>query len=75
MLEGTLQGLFAALLARLLLALAYLALHGHLDAALAPRAGMKVSFLPPLLAIAIPVSGALLGALGSAVSIRRYLRV
>jgi cell division transport system permease protein len=74
-LEGTLQGLFAALLAMLLLALGYLALHGHLDAALAPLAGMKVAFLPPLVAIAIPVSGALLGALGSAVSIRRYLRV
>jgi cell division transport system permease protein len=74
-LEGTLQGLFAALLAMLLLATAYLALHGYLDAALAPLAGMKVAFLPPLVAIAIPVSGALLGALGSAVSIRRYLRV
>jgi hypothetical protein len=36
---------------------------------------MKVAFLSPLVAIAIPISGALLGALGSAVSIRRYLKV
>lgn len=74
-LEGTLQGLFAAVLAMLLLAGAYLALHGRFDAALAPLAGMKVAFLSPLVAIAIPISGALLGALGSAVSIRRYLKV
>ncbi len=74
-LEGTLQGLSAALLALLLLGGAYLALHGQFDAALAPLSGMKVAFLSPLVALAIPLAGGALGALGSAVSIRRYLKV
>jgi cell division transport system permease protein len=74
-LEGTLQGLFASVLALFLLGVGYLALRGHFDAALAPLAGMKVAFLSPLVALAIALSGAALGALGSAVSIRRYLRV
>jgi len=73
--EGTLQGLLASALAMLLLATAYLALRSHVDAALAPLAGMRVSFLSPLLVLAIVVAGAGLGALGSAFSIRRYLKV
>ena len=40
-----------------------------------PLAGMRVSFLAPLLVLAIVVAGAGLGALGSAFSIRRYLKV
>lgn len=73
--EGTLQGLFAALLALLILGAAFLALRTQVDAALAPLSGVRLSFLPPLLALAIVASGAGLGALGSAVSIRRYLQV
>jgi cell division transport system permease protein len=74
-LEGTLQGLVAALLALLILGVAFVALRTQVDAALAPLAGMRLSFLPPLLVLAIVATGALLGALGSAVSIRRYLKV
>lgn len=74
-LEGTLQGLLASALALVILAASYLALRGQIDAALAPLSGMKVSFLPPLLVIAIVLAGAGLGALGSAFSIRRYLKV
>jgi cell division transport system permease protein len=73
--EGTLQGLFAAVLALLILGVAFLALRTPVDAALAPLSGMRLSFLPPLLALLILASGAGLGALGSAVSIRRYLQV
>jgi cell division transport system permease protein len=74
-LEGTLQGLLASALAMVILAASYLALRSQVDAALAPLAGMRMSFLPPLLVIAIVVAGAGLGALGSAFSIRRYLKV
>lgn len=74
-LEGTLQGLVAALLALLILGTAFMALRTQVDAALAPLAGMRMAFLPPLLILGIAASGALLGALGSAVSIRRYLKV
>lgn len=74
-LEGTLQGLLASALALVILAASYLALRGQIDAALAPLSGMKVSFLPPLLVVAIVLAGAGLGALGSAFSIRRYLKV
>jgi cell division transport system permease protein len=74
-LEGTLQGLCAALLALILLGIGYLGLRGQVDAALSPLSGMRVAFLSPLVALAIPFLGALLGGLGSAISIRRYLRV
>ena len=73
--EGTLQGLFAAVLALAILGAAFLALRTQVDAALAPLSGMRLSVLPPLLALAILAAGAGLGALGSAVSIRRYLQV
>jgi cell division transport system permease protein len=73
--EGTLQGLLASSLAMLILTAAYLLLRGQVDAALAPLAGMKVSFLPPLLAIGIVLAGGVLGACGSALSIHRYLKV
>lgn len=73
--EGTLQGLLASFLALAILGAAYLALRSQVDAALAPLAGMRLSFLSPLVVLAIVVCGAGLGALGSAVSIRRYLKV
>jgi len=74
-LEGTLQGFFAALLALLLLALAYLALRGEIDPALASFAGVRLVFLPPLVAIALVLGGAAVGALGSMLSVRRYIAV
>jgi cell division transport system permease protein len=74
-LEGTLQGLVASLLSLLLLAVLYFALRGQIDAALSPFSGTRLSFLHPGFALAMLAAGALLGALGSAVSIRRYLRV
>ncbi|MDB4973713.1 MAG: Cell division protein FtsX [Myxococcaceae bacterium] len=74
-LEGTLQGLFAAVLALLLLLIAYLSLREQLDATLHAFAGMQLVFLPPLMAVSLLVGGASVGALGSAWSVRRYISV
>jgi cell division transport system permease protein len=73
--EGTLQGLLASSLAMLILIVAYFLLRDRFDAALAPLAGMRLSFLPPLLAVGIVIAGAVLGAFGSVISIHRYLKV
>lgn len=73
--EGVLQGLLAAFLAMLILGIAFLALRSQVDAALAPLSGVRMSFLSPIAVLGIVLSGAGLGALGSAVSIRRYLNV
>ena len=73
--EGTLQGLLASSSAMLILGVAFFLLRGRIDAALAPLSGMRVSFLPPLVALAIVVGGGVLGAFGSAISIHRYLKV
>lgn len=74
-LEGTLQGLVSAVLSLVILVVLYLTLRSQVDATLGPLTGMHLSFLSPLLAFGIVVAGALAGALGSAVSIRRYMAV
>ncbi|MDB4988071.1 MAG: Cell division protein FtsX [Myxococcaceae bacterium] len=74
-LEGTLQGLFAALFALLLLLVAYLALREHVDATLHAFAGMQLVVLPPLMAASLLLGGASVGALGSAWSVRRFISV
>lgn len=75
LIEGMLQGLIASSSAIVILTVAYYSLRGQIDAALAPLAGMRVSFLPPLVVVGIVLAGALLGAGGSVLSIRRYLKV
>ena len=74
-LEGTLQGLVSASMSLVILVVLYLTLRTQIDATLGPLTGMHLSFLSPLLAIGIVLAGALAGALGSAVSIRRYMAV
>ena len=74
-LEGTLQGFFAALLALGLLLCAYLLLRERVDATLHTFAGMQLVFLPPLMALGLLAGGASVGALGSAWSVRRYISV
>ena len=74
-LEGTLQGFFAALCSLALLLTAYLALRGEIDPSLASFAGMRLVFLHPLVVLALLLGGALVGALGSALSVRRYIAV
>jgi cell division transport system permease protein len=74
-LEGAMQAAAAALVSMLLLLVAYLALHGTLEATLSAVTGVRMSFLPPLTVLAVILGGAAVGALGSALSLRRYLRV
>lgn len=75
LLEGMLQGLSAALLSLTLLAVAYLLLKPHVDATLASFAGVRLVFLQPVMSLALVLGGALVGALGSALSVRRYIAV
>ncbi len=72
-LEGMFQGFASALLAVLALLVGYLALHEPVDATLAALTGSRVVFLGAWTLVALLVGGALIGAIGSAVSVRRYL--
>lgn len=74
-LEGLLQGLCAALFSLLLLVLAYVALQPRVDAMLSAFTGTELVFLQPLMWIGLLVGGALVGALGSAFAVRRYIAV
>lgn len=74
-LEGTLQGLASATLSILILVVLFLTLRSQVDSTLGPLTGMRLSFLSPLVVLGIVMAGALAGALGSAVSIRRYMAV
>lgn len=73
--EGAVQGLLSALLAMTMLALAFFALREHLDGTLAALAGIRTAFLSPAMALGVLGAGMLAGALGSALSLRRYLVV
>jgi cell division transport system permease protein len=74
-LEGAFQGFAAAVLALLTLGLAFVALSGRVDEALAALAGVRSVFLSPGAVLALLVGGGIVGALGSALSVRRYLTV
>ncbi len=74
-LEGMFQGFASALLAVLALLVGYLALHESVDATLAALTGSRVVFLGAWTLVALLAGGALIGAVGSAVSVRRYLSV
>jgi cell division transport system permease protein len=74
-LEGALQGFLSAFVSVLLLLFAFLILRGQVNATLVPMIGMHLNFLSPLLVLAVLLSGTLTGALGSALSIRRYMSV
>lgn len=73
--EGALQGFLSAFVSVLLLLIAFLLLRGQVNATLVPLLGMRLSFLSPTLVLAVLVSGTITGALGSALSIRRYMAV
>lgn len=75
LLEGTLQGFCAALFSLSLLLALFLGLRVELDRVLLAFAGVRLVFLPPLAALALVVGGAMVGALGSALSVRRYVAV
>jgi cell division transport system permease protein len=73
--EGAMQGFTAALVAMATLLALYLGLHERVDVVLGALAGVHVAFVSPLVAIGILLLGGMLGAMGSAVSLRRYLGV
>jgi cell division transport system permease protein len=73
--EGTLQGFVAALLSLGLLLAVYLLLRGQVDQTLTSFAGVQLVFLTPLMVLGLLAGGALVGALGSALSVRRYIAV
>ena len=74
-LEGTFQGVAAALLAVLVLSLSFLIVRHHLDGSVAALTGIRATFIDPLTLVMLIVGGGLVGALGSAMSLRRYLSV
>ncbi len=73
--EGAVQGLVSALLALVLLFIVFTAVRDQIDATVATLAGVRTVFLPPMIGLALLFGGALLGATGSAISVRRYLTV
>jgi cell division transport system permease protein len=75
LLEGVMQAVAAAVIALLALLALYFAVRGQLEATLSALTGVRTVFLQPTTALAIVLGGALAGATGSALSLRRYLRV
>jgi cell division transport system permease protein len=73
--EGALQAASAALTALILLLIVYFAARGHVESALAAVSSARTVFLEPLLALAVVAGAAAMGALGSALALRRYLNV
>ncbi|NOY93906.1 MAG: ABC transporter permease [Deltaproteobacteria bacterium] len=74
-LEGAFQGSMSAFLALLLLSAAFLVLRERADDMLTALMGMRLLFLSPLAMLGLLFGGALAGAVGSALSLRRYLVV
>jgi cell division transport system permease protein len=74
-LEGIMQACTAALAALLLLLIAYFAMRGYIEATVSAVTGIRTVFLDPLTMLAMVLGGGMMGALGSALSLRRYLNV
>jgi cell division transport system permease protein len=73
--EGAVSGFMAALAAVTLLGLAFLALRGQVDGSIASLTGTHATFLDAATVLAMVLGGALVGAMGSALSLRRYLTI
>lgn len=73
--EGALQGMVASLVALIALATLYAMFHGTLDGTFGLLAGIKSTFLSPATCLGIVISGTVVAALSSMVSVRRYLDV
>jgi cell division transport system permease protein len=74
-LEGTFQGALSAVVAILALGALFATVRGSLDASLAELMGTRVVFLEGWMLFALIAAGAIAGAAGSAMSLRRYLTV
>ena len=75
LIEGVIQAVAASSLAMIVLCAAYFAVHGHVDATLTQLTGVRLTFLHPLTVLGTVACAGLVGALGSALSLRRYLQV
>lgn len=75
LLEGAFQGFAASVLACLMLLVGFLVLRERFDATFASFTGVRAAFLPPAAVFALVLGGALVGAAGSALALRRYLGV
>ena len=73
--EGAIQAAAAATAALILLVIVYFAARGQVESALSAVTSVRTAFLEPLLALSVIAGAALMGALGSALSLRRYLNV
>jgi cell division transport system permease protein len=73
--EGILQAVMSASLAMVLLLFAYLLLRGHVESTLITFTGVSSAFLSPLTVAGVIAAAGTIGGLGSALSLRRYLKV
>lgn len=73
--EGIAQGMGAALIAVLLMLVAYAAWHSDLTFAFSMLAGIPPAFLDPITMTAMVAAAGAVGGLGSVISTRRYLKV
>lgn len=73
--EGTLQAVMSASLAMVLLLFAYLITRGRVESTLATFTGVNTVFLSPFTVAAVILVAGGLGGLGSALALRRYLKV
>jgi cell division transport system permease protein len=73
--EGTIQALVAAVVAMLILLVVYASLVGQVRPTFSVLTGVNPCFIDPLLVLGIIAGGGAVGALGSALSLRRYLVV
>lgn len=73
--EGVAQATVASILAVILLGVAYLATRGQVEATLGAITGVKTVFIQPLVVLCLVLGAALVGAVGSALSLRRYLAI
>ncbi len=75
LIEGVFQGAVSSLIALTVLVIGFLVMRDDLDTTLAALTGIRFAFLSPLTLVSLFVGGGLVGALGSALSLRRYLAV
>jgi cell division transport system permease protein len=73
--EGAIQGSVAALFSIVLLLIVYAIGRGQVAYVFTTLTGVPITFFNPLIAVAVVIGGGAAGALGSVLSLRRYLCV
>ncbi len=74
-LEGTFQGALGSTVAVGILAFLFFFIRSRLDTELTSLVGLDLTFLPPLVVLGMVATGALLGAMGGALGLRRLTTV